>query len=175
MEFLETGEDGKHRFRCPEEGCHLKDRTDWSRYCDFDYAEKPEDRRLRIMGTRTGQRGVEGDFQEADPHRAALQQRQAFTAVEPAPVPGATEGEPARPDVHAELPADRLGTADVGRLQAHETHAHQAAEAARASERNQRDAGMRGLLHLPKARQAGGLAATAVVFLGSSRHVPTGI
>lgn len=51
MDFLETGEDGKHRFRCPEGGCHLKGRMDWSRYCDFDYAEKPEGKRLRIMGT----------------------------------------------------------------------------------------------------------------------------
>ena len=47
---METGEDGKHRFRCPEGGCHLKDGTDWSRYCDFDYSEKPEGTRLRIMG-----------------------------------------------------------------------------------------------------------------------------
>ena len=51
MEFVETREDGAHRFRCPPEGCHLKDRTDWSRYCDFDYSEKPEGTRLRIMGT----------------------------------------------------------------------------------------------------------------------------
>ena len=50
MEFLETNSDGKHRFRCPEEGCHLKGRTDWSRYCDFEYSEKSEGTRLRIMG-----------------------------------------------------------------------------------------------------------------------------
>ena len=50
MEFVETGEDGKHRFRCPPEGCRLKGRMDWSRYCDFDYAEKPNGKRLRIMG-----------------------------------------------------------------------------------------------------------------------------
>ena len=40
----------EHRFRCPEEGCRLKGRTDWSRYCDFEYSEKPEGTRLRIMG-----------------------------------------------------------------------------------------------------------------------------
>ena len=50
MEFLRTGRDGKHRFRCPEGGCHLKGRTDWSRYCDFEYAEKPTGTKLRIMG-----------------------------------------------------------------------------------------------------------------------------
>ena len=50
MDFVETGEDGQHRFRCPGEGCHLKGRTDWSRYCDFDYAERPEGTKLRIMG-----------------------------------------------------------------------------------------------------------------------------
>ena len=50
MDFLETGADGKHRFRCPQEGCRLKGRTDWSRYCDFDYAERPEGTKLRIMG-----------------------------------------------------------------------------------------------------------------------------
>ena len=50
MDFLETGPDGDHRFRCPEEGCHLKGRTDWNRYCDFEYSEKPEGTRLRIMG-----------------------------------------------------------------------------------------------------------------------------
>ena len=50
MDFLDTGPDGNHRFRCPEEGCHLKGRTDWSRYCDFEYSERPEGTRLRIMG-----------------------------------------------------------------------------------------------------------------------------
>ena len=50
MDLVETGEDGKHRFRCPGEGCRLKGRTDWSRYCDFDYAERPEGTKLRIMG-----------------------------------------------------------------------------------------------------------------------------
>ena len=31
-------------------GCHPKGKTDWSRYCDFDYSEKPEGARLRILG-----------------------------------------------------------------------------------------------------------------------------
>ena len=50
MNFLKTGPDGKHRFRCPEGGCHLNGRMGWSRYCDFEHAEKPTGKRLRIMG-----------------------------------------------------------------------------------------------------------------------------
>ena len=50
MDYLGTEEDGSHRFRCPEGGCHLKDKMDWSRYCDFDFAEKPKGKLLRIMG-----------------------------------------------------------------------------------------------------------------------------
>ena len=51
MDFLGTEPDGRHLFRCPEGGCHLKGKTNWSRYCDFDHAEKPEGTKLRIMGT----------------------------------------------------------------------------------------------------------------------------
>ena len=50
MDLVETGADGKHRFRCPGESCHLKEKMDWSRYCDFDHWEKPTGKRLRIMG-----------------------------------------------------------------------------------------------------------------------------
>ena len=50
MDFLGTEPDGRHLFRCPEGGCHLKGKTNWSRYCDFDHAEKPEGTKLRIMG-----------------------------------------------------------------------------------------------------------------------------
>ena len=70
MEFVETGEDGAHRFRCPPEGCHLKDRTDWSRYCDFDYSEKPEGTRLRIMGTV---HRASGEWQEIFKKRTSIE------------------------------------------------------------------------------------------------------
>ena len=50
MDFLGTGPDEKHRFRCPEDGCRLKGRMNWSRYCDFEYSEKPTGTKLRIMG-----------------------------------------------------------------------------------------------------------------------------
>ena len=50
MDYVGTEEDGAHRFRCPEAGCHLKNKMDWSRYCDFDFSEKPDGKRLRIMG-----------------------------------------------------------------------------------------------------------------------------
>ena len=50
MRYLGTDEDGFHHFRCPEEGCALKEKVDWSRYCDFEHSEKPEGKLLRIMG-----------------------------------------------------------------------------------------------------------------------------
>ena len=50
MDYLGTDEDGYHFFRCPEEGCSLKGKVDWSRYCDTEYSEKPEGKLLRIMG-----------------------------------------------------------------------------------------------------------------------------
>ena len=58
----------------------------------------------------------------------------------------------ARTHIRGDTGADDLVAQDgSGRLRAHETHAHQAVQAARAGERNQGDAGMRGLLHLPEA------------------------
>ena len=35
-----TGEDGAHHFRCPPEGCHLKNKLNWSRYCHDEHSEK---------------------------------------------------------------------------------------------------------------------------------------
>lgn len=51
MDYLGTDPEGFHYFRCPAQGCWLKDKMDWSRYCDTEYSEKPEGRLLRIMGT----------------------------------------------------------------------------------------------------------------------------
>ncbi len=50
MYFLGTGLGGKHLFRCPEDGCHLKGRMGWSRCCGFALAEKPDGTNLRMMG-----------------------------------------------------------------------------------------------------------------------------
>ena len=50
MNYLGTDEEGYHFFRCPEEGCSLKDKVDWSKYCDTEYSEKPDGKLLRIMG-----------------------------------------------------------------------------------------------------------------------------
>ena len=50
MNWLGTDPDGAHHFRCPPEGCHLKNKMDWSRYCNSEHSEKPEGRLLRIMG-----------------------------------------------------------------------------------------------------------------------------
>ena len=43
--------EGDHWFACDREGCHLKYKIDWSRYCDFEHSEKPEGKLLRIMGS----------------------------------------------------------------------------------------------------------------------------
>ena len=51
MEFLGTDSEGDHWFTCDWEGCRLKHRIDWSKYCDFEHSEKPEGRLLRIMGS----------------------------------------------------------------------------------------------------------------------------
>ena len=50
MDYLGTDSDGDHWFRCPNEGCQLRDKVDWSRYCDFELSEQPEGKLLRIMG-----------------------------------------------------------------------------------------------------------------------------
>ena len=50
MNWLGTDPDGAHHFRCLPEGCHLKNKMDWSRYCNSEHSEKPEGRLLRIMG-----------------------------------------------------------------------------------------------------------------------------
>ena len=50
MEYLGTDQEGKHHFRCPSEGCWLKDKVDWSRYCNSGHSEKPDGRLLRIIG-----------------------------------------------------------------------------------------------------------------------------
>ena len=50
MNWLGTDPDGAHHFRCPPGGCHLKNKVDWSRYCNSEHSEKPEGKLLRIMG-----------------------------------------------------------------------------------------------------------------------------
>ena len=50
MEFVGTDPEGAHLFRCPPEGCRLKSKLDWSRYCHDEHSEKPEGHLLRIMG-----------------------------------------------------------------------------------------------------------------------------
>ena len=50
MEYVETDPEEGHLFRCPAEGCDLKGKVHWSRYCDSEHYEKPEGRLLRIVG-----------------------------------------------------------------------------------------------------------------------------
>ena len=50
MEYVETDPEKGHLFRCPAEGCDLKGKVHWSRYCDSEHYERPEGRLLRIVG-----------------------------------------------------------------------------------------------------------------------------
>ena len=50
MAWLGTDPSGAHHFRCPARGCKLRDKIDWSRYCDSEHSEKPEGRLLRTIG-----------------------------------------------------------------------------------------------------------------------------
>ena len=50
MEFTGTDSDGAHHFRCPPEGCRLKDKVGWSRHCHDEHSEKPKGKLLRVMG-----------------------------------------------------------------------------------------------------------------------------
>ena len=50
MEYMESDPDRGHRFRCPSEGCHLKNKVQWTTHCDTELWEKPEGKLLRTMG-----------------------------------------------------------------------------------------------------------------------------
>lgn len=50
MAWLGMDPDGSHHFRCQAGGCWLKDKVNWSRYCDFEHSEKPEGELLRTIG-----------------------------------------------------------------------------------------------------------------------------
>ena len=50
MTYLGTDPEGAHHFRGPAVGCQLKNKIDWSRYCNSQHSEKPEGKLLRIMG-----------------------------------------------------------------------------------------------------------------------------
>ena len=158
MDYLGTGEDGSHQFRCPAGGCHLKEKMDWSRYCDFESAEKPRGTLLKIMGVihRASAEwkrlfrmrpAVERWFSSAK-HSRLLDQHQYL---------GLERGKPARKNVTVGLPADLLGPAEGRGLCGHAADAHKAAEAAGTGGGTQRDAGVRGLLPMLPARQAGGV------------------
>ena len=50
MEYVATDPEQGHLFRCPPDGCDLKDKDDDTRYCNDQRYVKPEGRLLRIMG-----------------------------------------------------------------------------------------------------------------------------
>ena len=51
MDYIETDPVLGHRSKCPPDGCHLKNKVSFTRYCDSDLYEKPEGPLLRIVGT----------------------------------------------------------------------------------------------------------------------------
>ncbi len=50
MEYVESYIEKGHLFRCPESGCHLKDKVRFTRYCDDEHYEQLEGKSLRIIG-----------------------------------------------------------------------------------------------------------------------------
>ena len=50
MQYVETDAEQGHLFKCPSEGCHLKGKVHFTRYCDSEHYEKPEGRLMRIVG-----------------------------------------------------------------------------------------------------------------------------
>ncbi len=50
MEYVGTDPENGHLFRCPAEGCPLKETVQFTRHCDHEHYEKPEGRLLRIVG-----------------------------------------------------------------------------------------------------------------------------
>ena len=50
MEYVETDPEKGHLFRCPADGCPLKETVQFTRHCDGEHYEKPEGRLLRIVG-----------------------------------------------------------------------------------------------------------------------------
>ena len=50
MEYVETDQEQGHLFRCPADGCPLKETVQFTRHCDHEHYEKPEGRLLRIVG-----------------------------------------------------------------------------------------------------------------------------
>ena len=123
MEYVETDPEKGHLFRCPADGCYLKETVQFTRHCDAKHYEKPEGRLLATALLR----GMEGRVQEAADHRAVLQQRQAQSVAGHASVPEHLQGVAARRDVDAGLPGDRAGTPPGRRLRPHEAHENQVA------------------------------------------------
>ncbi len=50
MEYVTTDPEQGHLFRCPAEGCHLKDKVLFTGFCKDQHYEKPEGWLLRIVG-----------------------------------------------------------------------------------------------------------------------------
>ena len=132
MEYALTDPEEGHLFRCPAEGCSLKETVQFTRHCDYWHYEKPEGRLLRIVGLLPPLlRRMESRVQEASDHRATLQQRQAKPPIRHAPLPEHRKGVTARGDVDAGILGYGLGPPESRRLRPYAAHADQAAEGPR--------------------------------------------
>ena len=61
MEFVRTDEEtGHHLYRCPTTGCHLRDKVQWSRHCDYESWEDPT-LDLRLFGGMIRRASAEWD------------------------------------------------------------------------------------------------------------------
>ena len=120
MDYLGTDTDGAHWFRCPPGGCHLKDKLDWSRYCNDTHWENPTDKLLRIMGIIPR---FSSAWKELYQKRSSIERyfssAKQSRATEPAPVPGAGQGGTARQHGDAGLCAHRAGPLGGRRLREH--------------------------------------------------------
>lgn len=50
MDYTNTDRKQGHLFSCPPDGCHLKDKVQFTGYCKDQHYEKPEGKLLRILG-----------------------------------------------------------------------------------------------------------------------------
>ena len=126
MAYLGTDPEGAHHFRCLPGGCALKDKMDWSRYCNSEHSEKPEGKLLRIMGVVPRFSELwKALYKLENGNRALVQQHQAVQADGPAPALGHGADQPPREDVGADVDVDGLDASTGRRLAAYEAHACQ--------------------------------------------------
>ena len=126
MKFLGTDSEGDHWFTCDWEGCHLKRKIDWSKYCDFEHSEKPEGKLLRVMGSINRSSLEWNGLYNMRPVIEILQQRQALQAAGHPQMPEPGAGYVTRHHVLDGLRAQRPLPSEGRGPGQYATHAYQA-------------------------------------------------